>query len=110
MRSSILKLLTIITLLNISLLANPAEVGKKILKIEKRKIQNILNRRKGVKLNSMDLVLTKNLKQDGWYGYAFNLTLDINGKKVNQKHFIFSNGKLIAPDLIDLKTKRSFKL
>jgi protein-disulfide isomerase len=67
-----------------------------------------VKRNPAVELYSMDMVLKKEIKE-GWTGYAFNLDLEANGKRVNQKHYVFSNGDMMAPDLIDMETKRSYK-
>jgi len=107
MKSSMLKLLTILSLLNISLLANE-KIDADILKYEKRKISSILKRQK-IELNDVTVALKKDLKQDGWYGYVFNLTFTVKGKKLTQKDTLFTNGSLISPELINMKTKRPFK-
>lgn len=109
MKSLMLKSLTITSLLSTSLLANTPATDHKILTFEKKKIESILKRRANIDLKDMTLALKKDLKQDGWYGYAFNLELNANGKEVNQKHIIFSNGKMMTPELINVETKRSFK-
>jgi hypothetical protein len=99
----------IASLLSTSLFANPDFVDNYILKFEEKKIKHILNRREGLSLEEMKQVLKKDLKMDGWYGYTFNLKLNAKGNTVNQKHTVFSNGKMITTELINLKTKRSFK-
>ena len=102
-----LKLLTITTLLSTSLLANKT-IDDNILKYEKRKISSILKRQK-IDLNDISIVLKKDLQQDNWYGYVFNLTFTVKGKQLTQKDTLFTNGDLITPELINAKTKRSFK-
>jgi protein-disulfide isomerase len=96
----------IISLLSSSLIAN--KIDENLTKFEKQRIQRALNRIKG-KINSIKIVLKKDLKQDGWYGYVFNLDLKIQDKNVIQKDTLFAKNNLIAPDLINTKTKRSFK-
>jgi thiol:disulfide interchange protein DsbC len=107
MKLLMLKLLTIVSLLSTSLLATE-KIDADILKYEKSKISNILKRQK-IELNDISIVLKKDLKQDGWYGYVFNLAFTVKGKKLSQKDTLFTNGKLITPELINAKTKRSFK-
>ncbi|MEA2051098.1 MAG: thioredoxin domain-containing protein [Campylobacterota bacterium] len=109
MKLLMLKSLTIASLLSSGLYANSIAFDKKLLNVEKKKIQNILKRKNGISLNSISIILKKDLKQDGWYGYAFDLNLKVNNKNVNQKHFIFSNGNMIAPELVDAKTNSSYK-
>lgn len=107
MKSLTLKLLMITTLLSISLVGNQ-EIDDNILKYEKRKISSILKRQK-IELNDISIILKKDLKQDGWYGYVFNLTFTVKGKQLTQKDTLFTNGALITPELINAKTKRTFK-
>jgi hypothetical protein len=97
----------IVTLLSTSVFAN-SKTEKLLLKFEKNRVDKSLKRVNG-KLNNLKIVLKKDLKQDGWYGYAINLDFTVQGKKLSQKDFLFTNGKLIAPELINIKTKRSFK-
>ncbi len=107
MISLMLKLLMTITLLSTSLFANQ-KIDDNILKYEKRKISSILKRKK-IELNNVSIILKKDLKQDGWYGYVFNLTFTVKGKQLTQKDTLFTNGALITPELINAKTKRTFK-
>lgn len=107
MKSLTLKLLMTITLLSTSLIANKT-IDENILKYEKRKIGSIL-KRQNIELNDVSIILKKNLQQDGWYGYVFNLTFTVKGKTLSQKDTLFTNGDLITPELINAKTKRSFK-
>lgn len=106
-RLLMLKSLMIATLLSTSALGN-TKAEKLLIKFEKNRVVKSLKRVNG-KLNNLNIVLKKDLKQDNWYGYAINLEFTVKGKNLSQKDFLFSNGKLIAPDLIDIKTKRSFK-
>jgi len=107
MKSLTLKLLMITTLLSISLFGNQ-KIDDNILKYEKRKISSIL-KRQNIELNDISIILKKDLKQDGWYGYVFNLTFTVKGKQLTQKDTLFTNGALITPELINAKTKRTFK-
>jgi len=97
----------IATLLSTSLIAN-SKIDENILKYEKRKIGNILKRQE-ITLNDVSIVLKKDLQQNGWYGYVFNLSFTVKGKQLSQKDTLFTNGDLISPELINAKTKRSFK-
>jgi len=96
----------ILSLLSSTLIANT--VDKNLVKFEKQRIKRAVARAKGT-INSIKIVLKKDLKQDGWYGYVFNLDLNIQGKQIIQKDTLFAKEDLIAPDLISTKTKRSFK-
>jgi len=107
MKSLTLKLLMMISLLSISLFSNET-IDENILKYEKRKISSIL-KRQNIELNDVSIVLKRDLKQDGWYGYVFNLKFTVKGKELSQKDTLFTNGTLITPELINAKTKRTFK-
>ena len=96
----------ILSLLSSSLSANT--VDQNILKFEKQRIKRAVARVEGT-INSIKIVLKKDLKQDEWYGYVFNLDIKIKGKNIIQKDTLFAKKNLIAPDLISTKTKRSFK-
>lgn len=107
MKSLTLKLLMITTLLSISLFGNK-EIDKNILEYEKRKISNIL-KRQNIELNDVSIVLKRDLKQDSWFGYVFNLTFTVKGKQITQKDTLFTNGSLITTELINAQTNRTFK-
>jgi len=107
MKLSMLKLLTIVSLLSTSLLASK-KIDESILNYETKKVSSILKRR-DIILNNVDILLKKDLKQNGWYGYTFNLTFTVQGKTLSQKDTLFTNGDLITSDLINSKTKSSFK-
>ena len=102
-----LKLLTITTLLSTSLFATQ-KIDEAILKFEQAKISSLLQRQQ-ITLDAISIALKKDLKQDNWYGYIFNLTFTVKGKQVTQKDTLFTNGVLMTPDLVDIKTQRSFK-
>ena len=107
MKLSMLKLLTIISLLSTSIFAN-AKMDELVLKYEKKRVSDAL-KRQNIKLDNISIILKKDLKYNGWYGYAFNLTFKVKDKVINQKDFLFSDGTLMAPDLLRLKSKRSLK-
>jgi len=107
MKLLMLKLLMMISLLSTSLFAN-IKMDELILKYEKRRVTSVL-KRQNIKLNDISITLKKDLKYNGWYGYAFNLSFKVKDKVINQKDFLFTDGTLIAPDLLNLKTKRSLK-
>jgi thiol-disulfide isomerase/thioredoxin len=98
-----LKLLTIISLLSTSIWADKIE--DKILKYEKKRI----SKNRSIKLKDIKLFLKKDLKQNGWIGYAYDVSLTIKGKDIRVKDILFSNGTMISPELIDIKTNQSFK-
>ncbi|MEA3497455.1 MAG: thioredoxin domain-containing protein [Campylobacterota bacterium] len=106
MRSLTLKSLMILSLLSSSIVANT--IDDEVLKYEKQRIKRAVSKANG-KINEINIVLKKDLKKDGWYGYVFNLDITVNGKSIQQKDTLFAKDGLISPELINTKTKRSFK-
>jgi hypothetical protein len=102
-----LKLLIVTTLLSTSLLSN-ADLEDQLTKYEKQRVSKSLQR-VGGELKDVQLIFKKDLKQEGWIGYTFNLNFEVQNKKLSQKDTLFSDGKNITMDLINLKTKRSYK-
>ncbi len=100
---SMLKLLTILSLLITSLNANKIE--EEILKFEKNRI----SKNKRIKLKSIKLFFKKDLKQNGWVGYVFDLSLTVQEKDIKVKDILFSDGTMIATELISIKNRQSFK-
>jgi protein-disulfide isomerase len=84
-----------------------AGIKEDVLAFQKERI----NRNTNIEILKLTLDYSKNLKQDNWHGYSFKVRFKI--KETNQtteaKDILFSNGKLITFDLIDIKTKKSFK-
>lgn len=107
MKLSMLKLLIVTTLLSTSLLSN-ADLEDQLTKYEKQRVSKSLQR-VGGELKDVQLIFKKDLKQEGWIGYTFNLNFEVQNKKLSQKDTLFSDGKNITMDLINLKTKRSYK-
>jgi len=107
MKSSMLKLLIITTLLSTSLFSN-TKLENKLIKFEKQRVSKSLQR-VGGKLDKIQLVLKKDLNQNGWYGYTFKLNFEVQSKKLSQNDTLFTDGTNVTMDLISLKNKRSFK-
>lgn len=93
MRLSMLKLLTIVSLLTISVQAN-RNVEKKIYSYEKQRI----SANPAVQLKDLKLVFSKKL-ENNWTGYLFSLSLVYQGKNVNTNDILFSNGTEITSEL-----------
>ncbi len=87
-----LKLLTIVILLNISVSGN--EFEKKLLTYEKQRI----SANPAVGLKDVKLAFQKDLG-DGWKGYLFNLSLTYQGKLINTNDILFSNGLQVTGEL-----------
>lgn len=104
--SLMLKLLTIISLLSISSYANKhISLDERVLEFEEFRISS--NDR--YKLEDMEIFLKQPLPLEGWTGYVISLKLNVNGKTVNVKDTLFTNGEAITPDLKNVKTGRSYK-
>ena len=107
MKLLMLKLSIVTTLLSTSLFSN-TNLEEQLIKFEKQRVSKSLQR-VGGELKKIDLVFKKDLKQDGWIGYTFNLEFEVQKKPLSQKDTLFSDGKNVTMDLINLQTKRSFK-
>lgn len=92
MRLSMLKLLTIASLLTTSLFAN--EIEKKLLYFEKQRV----SANPAVKLNDLKMVFSKKLG-NSWTGYLFSLSLVYQGKNINTTDILFSNGSDVTSEL-----------
>ena len=96
-KSLMSKSLTITTLLSSVLFSNT--IDNMVLKFEKKRI----SADKRIKLKNLKLLLKKDLHYNGWFGYVYDVSLSLNGKVIDIKDTIFSDGKIIAPDLKNLK-------
>jgi len=92
MRLSMLKLLTIVSLLSISASGN--ELEKKLLNYEKQRI----SANPAVVLKDAKLAFKKDVG-DGWKGYLYNLSLTYQGKNINTTDILFSNGTQVTSEL-----------
>ena len=104
---SMLKLLTILSLLNISLLTtiNAKTLEEKLIRFEKSRV----SKNSRIKLKDIKIFFKKDLKQDGWIGYVFDLSIEVKGKKIKVKDILFSNGNIITPELTNINTNISYK-
>jgi len=99
--NKISKLLSLSAILSISLIAGDDAV----INFEKSRISQNPN----VKVNDIKISAKKELALAGWYGYILDVQANVQGKDINAKDIIFSDGKFVAPDLIDMKTGKSMK-
>jgi hypothetical protein len=103
----VIQLTIITTLLSSSLVANE-QIEQTLIKFEKQRIGQQLARMGG-ELNDVSIILKKDLQKDGWIGYTMNLDFTLKGQKLSQRDTLFSNGELISMELINTKTKVSYK-
>lgn len=90
------------TLFTSSLFAN---TDAQIVGFEK----NRLAKNPNVKIEDIQIFTKKDLPQANWKGYILNIKGEVKGKQIEVKDVLFSDGKVIAPDLFDIKTGKSLK-
>ena len=95
------KILTLSIFLSASLFASDDVV----VEFEKKRVAQNPN----VKLNSITVNTKKELPVSGWNGYILDVNANVQGKDINAKDIIFSDGKYISLDLIDAQTGKSLK-
>ena len=95
------KILSVSILLATSLYAD----DNAIIEFEKKRIsQNPNVQIKDVKINTK-----KELPLAGWSGYILDVEANVQGKSINAKDILFSDGKYISLELIDSETGKSLK-
>lgn len=98
------KLLTISTLLISSELLANSNYDDKILKFEEKRFE--ANKR--VDLQEVKVFDKRELSND-WVGYILDLRANVDGKEINAKDIVFTNGEYVAPELIDITNGKSLK-
>jgi protein-disulfide isomerase len=96
------KLLSTTLLLSVSLYANS---DNSVIEFEKKRVSQNPN----VKLNEVSINTKKELPLAGWSGYIMDVKVNVQGKDINAKDVLFSDGKYISLDLIDSETGKSLK-
>lgn len=96
------KLLSTTLLLSVSLYANSDD---SIIEFEKSRVSQNPN----VKLQEVSINTKKELPLSGWTGYILDVKVNVQGKDVNAKDILFSDGKYISLDLIDSTNGKSLK-
>ena len=97
-------------LLDLNKKLQSGSMDKKALAFEKKRISK--NHR--IKLKDISIQIKKELPMKGWYGYVFDLTVEIKnksqkGKEVKGKDIMFTNGEVAAAELFDINTGKSYK-
>lgn len=100
--NKISKLLSTTLLLSISLYANSDDA---IIEFEKKRVSQNPN----VKLENVTINTKKELPVAGWSGYILDVKANVQGKEINAKDILFSDGKYISLELIDAQTGKSLK-
>lgn len=95
------KILAISVMLSSSLFAN----DKDVINFEKQRISQNPN----VKLIDVKINNKKDVPIPGWSGYVLDVKANMQGKDIDVKDILFSNGKYITFDLFDLQSGKSLK-
>lgn len=77
----------------------------KVIAFEKERF----SQNKRIKLKDININLKKELPQKGWYGYIIEIDALFGEKNVKAKDIVFSDGKVIAPEIFDIKTGADLK-
>ena len=96
------KILSISILIASSLYASNDE---SIVDFEKKRISQNPN----VEVKSIKINTKKELPLNGWSGYILDVEANVQGKSINAKDILFSDGKYISLELIDSETGKSLK-
>lgn len=103
---SMISKLLMIQILILSTLVASETIDEKIIAYEKNRL-SVNNKR--MEIQEVSIYHKQAIGLEGWYGYIVNLKVKIQGKEVNAKDIVFSNGKLVTIDLQDLSTGESLK-
>lgn len=102
--SSLIKLLVVGTLVSSSfLLAETTD--EKIIKFEKERF----SQNKRIKIKNISISTKRAMPVENWNGYIVDIEASMAGNSVNAKDIVFSDGKIIAPELYDINTGASLK-
>ncbi len=92
-------------LLGVTLFAT-ADVDEKVIAFEKQRF--LANQ--GLVLTQVNVKVKEELPLKGWYGYVLNITANVPGRGiVSGSDMLFSNGKAVATDLLNMKNTASYK-
>jgi len=97
------KIVIIFFLLVSSVLAG--DIEDNIIEFEKKR----LSHNKRMQIQEIKIIHKEDIELDGWQGYILDIKLKLQDKTANIKDIVFSNGKIIATDLHDIKTGESLK-
>ncbi len=99
---NISKIITSSLILSTCLFAN---MDEDLLKFEKQRFSS----NPAVKIESVKINTKKAMPLNGWNGYIIDINAKVKGKTIKAKDIVFFDGRFIAPELIDTKTKKSLK-
>ena len=90
------------TIFTSSLFAN---IDTDIIDFEK----NRLSKNPNVKIQDISIYNKKELPDTNWTGYILNIKGQVQNKDIEVKDILFSDGKVVATELFDLKTNKPLK-
>lgn len=97
------KILSISILLSSALYATSSD--ENVINFEQKRISQNPN----VKIKNIKISTKKELPLKGWNGYILDVEATVQGKDINAKDILFSDGKYISLELIDSETGKSLK-
>jgi len=98
--------LSIASLIVVTSLFATADMDKKVISFEKQRF--LL--KQGLVLTKVEISKKVKLPVDGWYGYRLSIQANVPKRGlVSGNDMLFSNGEIVAPDLVDMKKVSSFK-
>ena len=90
------------SILAVSLLAN---TDTDVVDFEKKR----LSKNPNVKIQNIEIYNKKDLPDSQWTGYILNIKGQVQGKDIEVKDILFSDGKVVATELFDLKNGKPLK-
>lgn len=84
---------------------NAIAVDNDIVAFEKKRFSS----NKQIELKNVELFFKQELAQKDWYAYILSIDANYQGKEVKFKDIVFSNGLVVAPELLDIKSGNSLK-
>jgi thiol:disulfide interchange protein DsbC len=99
------KLICIFSIMTVSLSATTFD--NDVISFEKNRLSN--NARVEIKDVKISVKQKMPEPMTNWYGFIIDISAKVKDKEINAKDIIFSNGKIVAPELINLKTGASYK-
>jgi protein-disulfide isomerase len=92
-------------LLGVTLFAT-TNVDNKVIAFEKQRFLT----NQGLVLQKVSVRVKEELPLKGWYGYVLNITANVPGRGVvSGSDMLFSNGKAVATDLLNVENATSYK-
>jgi len=78
----------------------------KVLEFEKKRLTNS---NKKMSVEELKIIHKQKVDIPGWYGYMIDIKVKLNDNEARAKDIVFSNGVLVASDLLDINTGESLK-